>query len=143
MALKFIRQLYSLDTLDTRFFVPSNAPPKEALENAKVDPAGPVPVKDGREGGRRAENSFQPARWHTAEFYFYYVAISTCVFFMCKAVLDVSQSLSGNSTSKGASANSTCSITSKLPQIRRSAFRRLDTWAESGMLRCRLSHAID
>ncbi|USP73435.1 hypothetical protein yc1106_00709 [Curvularia clavata] len=91
MALKFIRQLYSLDTLDTRFVVPATAPPKEALEDAKLDPAGPIPIKDGRDGTKRAENDIQPPRWNTPEFYFYYVAIITSVFFMFKAVLDVSK----------------------------------------------------
>ena len=91
MALKFIRQLYALDTLDTRFIIPATAPPKEALEDAKLDPAGPIPVKDGREGTKRADSDTQPPRWNTPEFYFYYVAIATSVYFMFKSVLDVSK----------------------------------------------------
>ena len=91
MALKFIRQLYSLDTLDTRFIVPATAPPKEALEDAKLDPAGPIPTKDGRDGTKRSDNDIQRPRWNTPEFYFYYVAIITSVFFMFKSVLDVSK----------------------------------------------------
>jgi hypothetical protein len=91
MALKFLRQLYSLDTLDTRFVVPATAPPKEALEEAKLDPAGPVPVKDGRGGDKSLENKPHSPLWSTPEFYFYYVAIATSVFFMFKLVLDVSQ----------------------------------------------------
>ena len=91
MALKFIRQLYSLDTLDTRFIVPATAPPKEALEDAKLDPAGPIPVKYGRDGTKYIDGSIQPPRWNTPEFYFYYVAIMTSVFFMFKSVLDVSK----------------------------------------------------
>ena len=91
MALKFIRQLYSLDTLDTRFIVPATAPPKEALEDAKLDSAGLVTVQDGREKSRNGEDNVQPSRWNTPEFYFYYVAIICSVFFMFKAVLDVSK----------------------------------------------------
>jgi len=91
MVLKFIRQLYSLDTLDTRFVVPATSPPKEALEEAKLDPAGPVPVKDGRDGSKNPENRSHPPLWNTPEFYFYYVVILTSVFFMFKLVLDVSQ----------------------------------------------------
>ncbi|OWY57769.1 MBOAT-like protein [Alternaria alternata] len=91
MVLNFIRQLYSLDTLDTRFVVPATAPPKEALEEAKLDPAGPVPVKDGRDGSKNPENRSHPPLWNTPEFYFYYVVILTSVFFMFKLVLDVSQ----------------------------------------------------
>ncbi|KAI4955635.1 hypothetical protein J4E91_001496 [Alternaria rosae] len=91
MALRFIRQLYSLDTLDTRFVVPATAPPKEALEEAKLDPAGPVPVRDGRNGDKSLENKSHAPLWSTPEFYFYYVSIAASVFFMFKLVLDVSQ----------------------------------------------------
>ena len=91
MALKFTRQLYSLDTLDTRFVVPATAPPKEALEEAKLDPAGPLPVKDGRNGDKSLENRSHAPLWSTPEFYFYYVSIAASVFFMFKLVLDVSQ----------------------------------------------------
>jgi hypothetical protein len=91
MALKFISQLYSLDTLDTRFVVPATAPPKEALEEAKLDPAGPLPIKDGRYGDKNAENKARSPLWSTPEFYFYYMAIITSVFFMFKLVLDVSR----------------------------------------------------
>jgi len=93
MALTFIRQLYSLDTLDTRFIVPATATPKEALEEAKLDPAGPTPVQDGKGKSRNAGDNVQPSRWNTPEFYFYYVSILTSVFFMFKLVLDVSQGL--------------------------------------------------
>jgi hypothetical protein len=88
MALRFIRQLYSLDTLDTRFIVPATAPPKEALEEAELDSAGPIPVQ-GK--SRNAGDNVSAPRWNTPEFYFYYVAIICSVFFMFKAVLDVSK----------------------------------------------------
>ncbi|KAF1839744.1 glycerol:H+ symporter-like protein [Decorospora gaudefroyi] len=91
MAFPFVRQLYSLDTLDTRFVVPATAPPREALEEAKLDPAGPIPVEDSNRGSRSSGDNVQPPRWNTTEFYFYYVAIIASVFFMFKAVLDVSQ----------------------------------------------------
>jgi hypothetical protein len=91
MALKFVRQLYSLDTLDTRFIVPATAPPKEALEDAKLDPAGPIPIQDSRGKTRNGGDNVPPSRWNTPEFYFYYVAIICSVFFMFKAVLDVSK----------------------------------------------------
>lgn len=99
MALKLFRQLYSLDTLDTRFIVPASAPPKEALEEAKLDPAGPLPVQDGKGKSRNAGDNVQPARWNTPEFYFHYVIVTVSVFFMCKQVLDVSKGrylISGN-----------------------------------------------
>ena len=91
MALKLVRQLYSLDTLDTRFIIPATAPPKEALEEAQLDSAGPVPVQNGREKSKSVSDGVQPPRWNTLEFYFYYVSIALSVVFMFKAVLDVSQ----------------------------------------------------
>ena len=93
MALKFLRELYSLDTLDTRFIVPATAPPKEALEEAKLDPAGPLPVQNGRSKSRDAGDTVQPPRWNTPEYYFYYVAVGLSVLTMFKLVLDVSQSM--------------------------------------------------
>jgi hypothetical protein len=80
MALQYIRQLYSLDTLDTRFVIPATAPPKEALD------------KNGRDKSRNHGDHGQPARWNTSEFYFYYVVISASVFVMFKSVIDVSKS---------------------------------------------------
>jgi hypothetical protein len=91
MALSYIRQLYSLDTLDTRFVVPATSPPKEALEEAKVDPANPYPISNGRDKTRNANDNVQPPRWRTNEFYFYYVVISASVFFMFKLVIDCSK----------------------------------------------------
>ncbi|KAF1938616.1 MBOAT-domain-containing protein [Clathrospora elynae] len=91
MALKFLRQLYSLDTLDTRFIVPATSPPKEALEDAKLDPAGPLPSQSGQGKSKYAADNIQTPRWNTPEFYLYYVAILMSVFFMFKLVLDVSQ----------------------------------------------------
>lgn len=91
MALSYIRQLYSLDTLDTRFIVPATAPPKEALEEAKADPANPLPVADGRDKSRNGTDHVQPPRWRTNEFYFYYIVITISVFFMFKLVIDCSK----------------------------------------------------
>jgi hypothetical protein len=86
MALHYIRQLYSLDTLDTRFVIPATAPPKEALD------------KNGRDKSRSHGDQAQPSRWNTPEFYFYYVAISASVFVMFKSVIDVSKGWSSASS---------------------------------------------
>lgn len=91
MALSYLRQLYSLDTLDTRFVVPATAPPKEALEQAQVDPANPLPVPNGKDKGRSGIEHAQQPRWRTNEFYFYYLVISASVFFMFKLVIDCSK----------------------------------------------------
>jgi hypothetical protein len=88
MALRHLRQLYSLDTLDTRFVVPANAPPKEALE---LDPAQSLPVRNGQVKSRQSVEGVQPSKWHTLEFKTYLVLVGLCVFFMIKAVVDVSK----------------------------------------------------
>jgi len=91
MALRFFRQLYSLDTLDTRFVVPATAPPKEALRDAELDPAGPLPTVDGKSKSRGSGDAVQPARWNTPEFYVYYVTISASIFMMLKLPYDCSK----------------------------------------------------
>ncbi|KAH7095186.1 MBOAT, membrane-bound O-acyltransferase family-domain-containing protein [Paraphoma chrysanthemicola] len=90
MALTFFRQLYSLDTLDTRFFVPATTPPKEALREAELDSA-PSSTHDAREKDKNASGSVQSRLWNTPEFYVYYVVIAASVFMMFKLVLDVSK----------------------------------------------------
>lgn len=92
MALQFFRQLYSLDTLDTRFVVPATAPPKEALRDAQLDPAGPLPTQTGKGKSREVGDNVQPSRWNTPEFYVYYVSISASIFMMFKLVLECSKS---------------------------------------------------
>jgi hypothetical protein len=92
MALQFFRQLYSLDTLDTRFVVPATAPPKEALRDAELDPVGPLPTQDGKGKSRDVRDNVQPSRWNTPEFYVYYVSISASIFAMFYLVLECSKS---------------------------------------------------
>ncbi|KAF2466807.1 MBOAT-domain-containing protein [Lindgomyces ingoldianus] len=91
MAFRSLRKLYSLDTLDTRFTIPATATPKEALEEANVDPAKPGPVQSGRSKGDSSAESVQPSRWNTPEFYFYYFVFLTAIPSMCKSVHDVSR----------------------------------------------------
>jgi hypothetical protein len=90
MAFRLFRQLYSLDTLDTRFVVPANVPPKEALRDAELDPAGPWPLQNGKESNENTAEVIQPSRWNTLEFYFYYLVFIVAVPLMFKSVLDVS-----------------------------------------------------
>ncbi|KAF2121727.1 MBOAT, membrane-bound O-acyltransferase family-domain-containing protein [Lophiotrema nucula] len=94
MSLRFLRQLYSLETLDTRFIVPATAPPKEALEEAELDPAKPEPVQNGQNGNYQSRGTIdgvQPSRWKTPEFYAYCLVIGVAVALMLKAVYDVSK----------------------------------------------------
>ncbi|KAF2176358.1 glycerol:H+ symporter-like protein [Zopfia rhizophila CBS 207.26] len=91
MWLQNLRQLFSLETLDTRFVVPATAPPKEALEELQLDPAKPSPVQNRQVQGNSVSENPQPSRWNTPEFYFYYLVIVTAVPFMIKSVYDVSK----------------------------------------------------
>lgn len=92
MALKFIRQLYALDTLDTRFVVPANVSPKEALQEAEHDAHGSLSSLNDKGKSREFADGVNLPRWKTLEFYFYYVSIALSIMYMFKANIDVSQS---------------------------------------------------
>ena len=91
MWLQYFKQLYSLDTLDTRFIVPATAPPKEALEEARLRSKGTLPVQDERFKDLKLAENAAPSKWRTPEFAFYLVVIAVCVPLMMKSVYDVSQ----------------------------------------------------
>lgn len=85
--LGFLRRLYSLDTLDTRFTSSSNTPPKQLAAEPAIDPAKPAPneAKDARAAGS------QPSKWGTPEFYLYYLVFLAAVPSMFYVVYDVSK----------------------------------------------------
>jgi hypothetical protein len=118
MTLRFVRQLYSLDTLDTRFVVPATATPKEALQ------------QNGKSSNPSAAHDLQPSRWNTLEFYIYYVSISASIFAMFKLVLEVSKSRYLVRGDSGAAANE-YRITSHISPVLTSAPRWMDTWSQS------------
>ncbi|KAF2267614.1 glycerol:H+ symporter-like protein [Lojkania enalia] len=91
MWLQALRQLYSLDTLDTRFVIPATAPPKEALEEAWFDPAKPLPIQNEQHKAKGSAENAQASRWNTPEFYLYYIVHLIAVPLMFKAVYDVSR----------------------------------------------------
>ena len=93
MSLQDLLQLFKLETLDTRFYIAATAPPKEALQEAALDPAKPVPVQDGRSKGSSPADDVQPSRWNTPEFYFYALVHVICVPLMVKSVYDVSKGI--------------------------------------------------
>ena len=83
--MSFLQQLYSLDTLDTRFTTSSSTPPKpdgnasEARSPEKNNDASGLPP------------GASPSRWNTPEFYLYALVHLLAVPSMFKAVIDVSQ----------------------------------------------------
>jgi hypothetical protein len=91
ITLHDLLRLFSLEVLDTRFFIPAKATPKEALEEVALDPAKPLSVQNGRSKDGYPADGVQPSRWNTPEFYLYYLVHLICVPLMFKSVLDVSK----------------------------------------------------
>lgn len=79
--LAWFRQLYSLDTLDTRFTASANTPLKAAADSR--------PSKDAR--ANSVANNAAPSKWGTLEFYVYYVVFLFAIPWMFKSVIEVSQ----------------------------------------------------
>jgi len=91
----YIRSIYQLDTLDTRFTNSSTTPYKRPV-TAQIDPTYSkasedlpqgVPIKLDRNGRPIA----QPSKWNTSEFYFYYFVFLTIVPYMFWVAYDVSR----------------------------------------------------
>ncbi|KAG9950548.1 glycerol:H+ symporter-like protein, partial [Aureobasidium melanogenum] len=88
--LSFIKKLYSLDTLDTRFTTSTKTPHKltteDSIANSKLHAQQVI-----QSGKTQPLPGSQPSKWNTPEFYFYYLCFLTIPIFMIKAVYDVSQ----------------------------------------------------
>jgi len=97
MLSHYLKKLYALDTLDTRFILSAKTPPKLAVGDLQLDPAKPSIGEDEPSGSRRdgiharAAPGVQPSKWNTTEFYLYYLVFLICVPLMFKQVYDVSQ----------------------------------------------------
>ena len=86
--LHWLRRLYSLDALDSRFTVSSNAPLKHAAESRSQGRGGSGVAGSGTGTGK---NDASRSKWNTPEFYVYYVVFLLAVPMMFKAVIEVSQ----------------------------------------------------
>ena len=84
--LSFLRQLYSLDTLDTRLTTSSKTPLDVVQKDQRDADHKEKNVKNENEVAQGA----QPSRWNTSEFYFYAIVFIVIVPQMFKAVMDVS-----------------------------------------------------
>ena len=88
--LTFLKKLYSLDTLDTRFTTSSKTPHKLTTDATIADAKLPAQQTLQTEKNTQLPRT-QPSQWNTPEFYFYYLCFLTIPVFMVKAVYDVSQ----------------------------------------------------
>ncbi|KIW15913.1 hypothetical protein PV08_05963 [Exophiala spinifera] len=86
----FFKELYSLDTLDTRFTTSSSTPLKPANGTALTKASA---EKDGKPS---IPTDVSPPKWRTPEFYFYALVFLFCVPQMYWAVVEVSQPDSPN-----------------------------------------------
>lgn len=84
--LNFFRQLYSLDTLDTRFTSSTKTPSKIANEESTK-----TAVKDVKSADDIPQGA-SPAKWYTKEFYFYALVFIVAVPQMYFSVVEVSLS---------------------------------------------------
>ncbi|KAI9722666.1 MAG: hypothetical protein M1812_001597 [Candelaria pacifica] len=98
----YLRRLYSLDTLDTRFTASSKPPPKQVAVRAEaaVDPARPSqPTWSGIAGSPSErprketgdETLASASKWRTPEFFIYYLVIMLVIPMMFKVTYDVSK----------------------------------------------------
>ena len=70
--LSFLRSIYTLDTLDTRFTTSSTTSYKTV-----IDSRGEKGVKDAQK--EKIASRASPSKWKTPEFYFYYLVFAICV----------------------------------------------------------------
>jgi len=92
----YIRSVYALDTIDTRFTSSSSTPYKTVVD-ARLDPAASTSKRDdsipgaGVKTDRRGLPVAQPSKWNTPEFYFYYLVFIVTVPYMFWIAYNVSR----------------------------------------------------
>lgn len=74
-ALTFIKSVYDLDTLDTRF-TNSSSVPYQTIIDARSDPA------TSKDTHTKVQARAQPSKWQTPEFYLYYLVFLLAVPYM-------------------------------------------------------------
>ena len=83
--LQDVGKLYSLETLDTRFVIPNNAPLSSSVAEIESEDWKPTPTKDAR-----------PSLWRTPEFFGYYFVFLTVVPIMVWIPMQISMRMYGN-----------------------------------------------
>jgi protein-cysteine N-palmitoyltransferase HHAT len=93
-ALSYLRGVYDLDTLDTRFTTPATVPYKAVLDARRHDVGNGSANGGARQediGLSKPDKRAQPSKWNTPEFYLYYLAFVTLVPYMFWIAYDVSR----------------------------------------------------
>lgn len=85
----FLRSIYNVDTLDTRFTTPSSVPYKAVVEARAEGDERPDALN-------KPDKRAQPSKWGTAEFYLYYFVFLTVVPYMFWIAYDVSRRMCVN-----------------------------------------------
>jgi hypothetical protein len=92
----YIRSVYALDTIDTRF-TNSSATPYRTVVDGRLDSAEANAKRDDSNPGVGVKTDFsgrpvaQPSKWNTPEFYFYYLVFTIVVPYMFWIAYDVSR----------------------------------------------------
>ena len=84
-ALAFLRSVYDVGNLDTRFTTPSSVSYKTAAADARTE--------RGLHGDRnvKPDPRAEPSKWRTPEYYIYYVLLGIIVPYMFYVAYDVSR----------------------------------------------------
>lgn len=95
--LGFLRSVYDVDTLDTRFTTPSTVPYKAAVADQCVN-GSTAATDNSKVPSVRAENSkrAEPSKWRTPEFILYVAIITAVVPYMFWVAYDVSRRMSSD-----------------------------------------------
>jgi hypothetical protein len=83
-VLTYLRKVYDLDTLDTRF-TSSSSTPYQTVIDARGDPV------EQKEAEIKARSSAPPSKWRTPEFFLYYLVFIVVVPYMFWIAYDVSK----------------------------------------------------
>jgi len=86
--LQYLSKLYQPETLDTRFVISANAPPREAVAELE---SGDAASSSGYTATTTKVPNAQPSLWRTPEFFFYYIAFIIIVPLMFKSPMGLSQ----------------------------------------------------
>ena len=89
--LHYVKRMYSLDTLDTRFTTSSKVPLRPERDGAIADVKLPAQAILQSKAEHRASPATQPPKWKTLEFYLYYLIMVFVSFLLVKCMYEMSQ----------------------------------------------------